>query len=276
MDKEEILETHEVPQGVENQRLSDYLVGIFSHLPSRKSVKKAIDKSRVQIDGKPVTTGLWVKSGMHITLLPALKKPIYELEVPVVYEDEHLAIVNKPAGLATSGNAFKTLENTLPFNLTLVGQYHPLPVHRLDRATSGLVIVAKSAHARIKLGEMLELRKIYKVYQAIVKGHVDAPFVINQPIEDKPATTEILEVKPTYKEHLSFLKLSPLTGRTHQLRIHCAQAGFPIVGDTLYGNYSIDKGLLLCATQLSFTHPIQNTALDISIPLPRKFQKLLS
>lgn len=270
-----ILESHEVPAGAEKQRLSDYLVGIFTHLPSRKSVKKAIDKSRVLVNGEKATTGLWVQPGMRIELIPPSERPAYELAIEIVYEDQHLAIVNKPPGLPTSGNAFKTLENTLPFNIKVADGFRPQPVHRLDRATGGLLIVAKSAEARIKLGKMLESRKIKKVYQAIVKGLVDAPSVINQPIDGKTATTEILEALPTNNEQLSLLKLAPHTGRTHQLRIHCSQAGFGIVGDNLYGDYSIGKGLLLCATQLNFDHPIDNNPLEICIPLPRKFQKLL-
>lgn len=276
MDTETIIERHTVPSDIEKKRLSDYLVGIFSHLPSRKSVKKAIDNNQVLVNGNRASTGLWVQPGMQIELLPKTKKPVYELNVPVVYEDEHLAIVNKPAGLATSGNDFKTLENTLSFNLKVVNGFQPQPVHRLDRATSGLLIVAKSAKSRILLGEMLADRKVNKSYHAIVHGNIEIPHTIDTPIDGKPATTVILEVMPTSKQQFKLLKLSPHTGRTHQLRIHCAQSGFSIVGDTMYGDHSIGKGLLLCATQLSFIHPINDTTIDVSIPLPRKFQKLLT
>lgn len=276
MDTETIIERHTVPVGIEKERLSDYLVGIFSHLPSRKSVKKAIDNKQVLVNGNRASTGLWVQPGMQIELLPKVKKPVYELNIPVVYEDEHLAIVNKPAGLATSGNDFKTLENTLSFNLKVVNGFQPQPVHRLDRATSGLLIVAKSAKSRILLGEMLADRKVKKLYHAIVHGNIEIPHKIDTPIDGKPATTVILDVMPTSKQQFKLLKLSPHTGRTHQLRIHCARSGFPIVGDTLYGDHSIGKGLLLCATQLSFIHPINDTTIDVSIPLPRKFQKLLT
>lgn len=276
MDTETIIERHTVPSGIEKERLSDYLVGIFSHLPSRKSVKKAIDNKQVLVNGDRASNGLWVQPGMQIDLLPKAKKPVYELDVPVIYEDEHLAIVNKPAGLATSGNDFKNLENTLSFNLKVVNGFQPQPVHRLDRATSGLLIVAKSAKSRILLGEMLADRKVNKFYHAIVHGNIEVPHTIDTQIDGKPATTVILDVMPTIKQQLKLLKLSPHTGRTHQLRIHCARSGFPIVGDTIYGDHSIGKGLLLCATQLSFIHPINDTTIDVSIPLPRKFQKLLA
>ena len=271
----EAIEKHTVPAGVEKIRLSDYLVGIFSSLPSRKSVKKAIDKKRVTVNHKVASTGLWVQSGMQIEVLPKAEKPVYKLDIPVVYEDEQLAIVNKPAGIATSGNTFKTLENTLPHNLTVENNFNPLPIHRLDRATSGLVIIAKTVKSRIKLGEMIANGQIMKVYHAIVKGLAHAPQQIESPIDGKQAVTEIMDVRPVIRHDLKLVKLKPKTGRTHQLRIHCAQQGFPIVGDQLYGDYSIGKGLFLCATSLHFSHPYTQLPLDISIDLPGKFQKLM-
>ncbi|MCX2742315.1 RluA family pseudouridine synthase [Mangrovivirga sp. M17] len=272
----EIIENHYVQNYAPLQRLSDYAVGVFNDLPSRKSVKKAITKNRLLIDGDIATTGVWVKEGMVISLLEenTPTRPQYSIDIPVVYEDEYLAVVNKPGGLSTSGNVFKSLENALPVNLNCNKDYLPRPVHRLDSATCGLVIVAKDKITRIKLGELLKSREVNKIYHAVVTGTPDDCGKIEEGIEGKHAETIYERIGTSKDSRFSLLKLSPLTGRTHQLRIHCSNSGFPIVGDKLYHGFDRGKGLFLCANKLEFNHPVTNEKLTLEIDLPRKFTKL--
>jgi len=275
-----IIEEHIVPENTPSSRFSDYAVGVFERLPSRKSVKKAIKSGALQINGEISNTGRWISPGMLITLIDTeAERKVYELEIEVIYEDDHLAIVNKPAGLTTSGNKFKTLENALPHNLkpsAFSDAYkRPRPVHRLDAQTSGLIIVAKTPVARVRLGDMLEEKCINKLYHAIVSGVVNSDSgKMEGSIEGKKAISHFSKLATNEDKQLSLLLLSPETGRTHQLRIHCSEAGFPILGDKLYGKKS-SKGLFLCATSLQFAHPVTQKTLDISIELPRKFRKLI-
>ncbi|MDX1628699.1 MAG: RluA family pseudouridine synthase [Fulvivirga sp.] len=203
----------------------------------------------------------------------------YQLDLEVFYEDNYLAVVHKPAGMITSGNQFKTLANALNYNLypsEAPDRYTtPRPVHRLDRATSGLVVIAKTRKTGQLLGQMLEERKIEKTYMSVVLGFVEKPGKINIPIDKKPAITHFQPIS-SKKQLYTLLKLSPLTGRTHQLRIHCAAHGFPIVGDQLYGRAGgPSKGLFLSATALKFKHPILNKPVEVSTDVPKKFKKLM-
>ncbi|MGK7391237.1 MAG: RluA family pseudouridine synthase [Candidatus Cyclobacteriaceae bacterium M2_1C_046] len=276
------IETHIVPASVIPSRFSDYAVGVFENLPSRKSVKKAIKSGDLKVNKAPASTGLWIQPGMTITYEPeGDTKPAFELEVPVIYEDDFLAIVNKPAGILTSGNKFRTLENALNYNLYKSNQpsvlLMPRPVHRLDYGTSGLILIAKTPKARIMLGRMLEKREVDKRYHAIVHGEViPEEERINSDIEGKPALSIYRLVKQSVSKRYSLLELSPETGRTHQLRIHCARSGFPIVGDQQYGlDYDPGKGLFLSATGLTFSHPITGELIAVKIELPGKFNRLL-
>jgi len=217
-----------------------------------------------------------MKTGMVVSLLPQPidKNKIYELELEIAYEDEHLAIVNKPAGLTTSGNQFRTLKNALLHNLKILNHYTPRPIHRLDRATSGLIIVARSSAARVQLGDMLEAGKITKTYTAIVMGDPEDKGQLQQPIDGKEAVSSYTVVKRSADKKYAQVNLSPITGRTHQLRIHTAIAGWPILGDKLYGNKKgPGKGLFLCAFHLELNHPITQTKLNVTIDLPYKFVK---
>lgn len=220
---------------------------------------------------------------MQLTLIKAADNyKNYGLSVPVVYEDEWLAIVCKPAGLATSGNFFKTLANALPGNLKpsplKTAYQRPVPVHRLDAATSGLVIVAKEKKIRVLLGQLLADHTIQKTYHAIVKGILNKKEGIwNQNVDGKPAISHFKTIGISKNEQYTLLQLQPKTGRTHQLRIHCAAAGHAIVGDSLYGTTKgPGKGLMLCATGLSFEHPTTQASVEEIMDLPNKFKKLMN
>ena len=278
------LQSHIVPEGINKVRLSDYAIGVFPQIPSRKGVKKAIKNGQVYINGEKGTTGAWVETGQKIELIALDKKPpkIYHLDLPVIYEDEQLAVIHKPAGIIVSGNQFHTIQNALLHNLTLskaIDAFQlPRPVHRLDHATSGLLLIAKTTTANIHLSQQFEKKTIQKRYQAVVMGKIiPTTGMIDVKIEDKAAHTkyEVLQTVPSLKAaHLSLVNLYPLTGRTHQLRIHLAHLGHPILGDKLYHQDKpllTGKGLFLAAVELTFEHPISGEVLNFTIDAPAKF-----
>jgi len=262
-------------------------LGKFKLLPSRKSVKKAIDKGEIHLNGQKTETGYWLKGGEIITLVDLEDNPPkpYHLHLEVVYEDEYLAIINKPAGLLVSGNAFKTVTNALANNLTPSTQEDalkwPLPTHRLDKATSGLLIIAKTINCRIALGRLFENKEIEKTYHAIVMGEIPKSGIIDSEVDNKNAITHFETIKTVNSlrsKKLNLVQFEPKTGRTHQLRIHSACIGKSILGDSIYGdknNTLKHKGLFLCATKLSFQHPILKRQIIAKIDYPKKYDKRL-
>jgi tRNA pseudouridine65 synthase/23S rRNA pseudouridine1911/1915/1917 synthase len=253
------LAKHIVPNISQKQRISDYLVGIFIQLPSRSSIKKAIKAQRVLHNGIVAQTANWIHSGHTITLKEQElqdQRP-FLLDLTIYFEDEFIAVVHKPAGLAVSGHFFKTMERALANNLQAStapdALIRPLVAHRLDKATAGLLLVAKTQLARIQLGKAFESKAIQKDYLAIVQGKPPPYGSIDSLIGDKVACstyTRLETVASLRNQYLSMLALQPITGRTHQLRIHLSSIGHPIVGDTLYGqkgNILLHKGLFLLA-----------------------------
>lgn len=282
-----ILAVHIVPSDITDIRVYDYCTGLFEQLPSRKSVKKAIDKGHLQVNGQPIKTGFWLKGNEKLELFdPEQNAPkAYHKELDIHYEDEHLAVIYKPAGLLVSGNQFKTVVNALQSNLKQTSVADklpwPRPVHRLDKATSGLLIIAKSKTAAMHLGQQFENGEINKTYHAVVLGKLEGIGNFNSAIEDKSAHTQYESIsnhRSLRSGFLTLVKLHPLTGRTHQLRIHLSKAGHAILGDPLYSPENLKlkhKGLFLSANSVEFTHPISYERIKIAIELPKKFAKRL-
>jgi RluA family pseudouridine synthase len=282
-----VLQTHIVPDEIDEIRLYDYAAIIFPTIPSRKAIKKAIIRGEILVDNQLSTTGWWVKAGQKIELLESNINPPkeYHFKLEVVYEDEYFAVINKPAGITVSGNQFKTIQNALIGNIKISTAQDALrwskPVHRLDNPTSGLLLVAKTASALVKLGQQFESKSIQKKYATIVIGKTPENGVIDFEIDGLIAITDYKRnsfVPSLKNEFLSLLELSPKTGRTHQIRIHLSKLGFPIMGDKLYGKEDEvlkGKGLFLSAIGLELNHPITNELLKIEIPLPHKFTSLL-
>lgn len=282
-----IRESHLVPEGIHDVRLSRYARSVFTALPSRKGTDKAIKRGELRIDGDPAGTGDWIKPGQLLELVDLQQrnpKP-YRLPLEVVLEDEFLAVVNKPAGIEVSGNKFKTVENALGETLTASALPDalpwPRPVHRLDYSTSGLLIAAKTAAAQVSLGQQFEERKIHKRYCAVVTGRPPASGQIDEPISGLPAQSRYstIESVPSLRNgQVSLVHLFPVTGRTHQLRIHMADIGHPIMGDHKYGpqdHVLKGKGLFLAAVELRFIHPATGKEVTITIDPPPKFAALL-
>ncbi len=283
-----LLKEHIVEEVGENQRFLDYSIDIFKELIiSNKGVKKAIKRAELLLNEQVAETGRFLKVGDKLSLYSTEKNipTTYNLKLEIVYEDEFLAVINKPAGINISGNMYRTIVNALPYNLTKSTELDALswfrPVHRLDNQTRGLLIIAKTQKAMVELGNMFENKKIQKLYHAIVIGKTEDNGIINRDIEAKKSITEyktLKQVKSLRNSDLSLLELRPKTGRTHQLRIHLSGLGFPILGDKVYGASGTilkHKGLFLCSTQLLFKHPIKGEELNIKIETPYKFTALL-
>ncbi|WP_313781247.1 RluA family pseudouridine synthase [Flagellimonas marinaquae] len=209
-------------------------------------------------------------------------KPL-ELSLRVLYEDEYVAAVHKPAGIEVSGNKFRTLANALSQNLEasiLLDATIPQPVHRLDYATTGIVLVGKTASSIRALNKLFEEKKIVKTYYAITIGNMKPNGRIETAIDGKPSQSDYEVMKSVLSERfgsLNLVRLHPKTGRRHQLRKHLFSIGNPILGDRDYpldGLILKGKGLYLHAYSLEFEHPFTKQIIRISDELPKKFKKI--
>ena len=284
-----IRESHIVPFQEKQVRFQEYGVSIFTSLSTKSSLKKAIKDGLIKIDHEFASTATFISGGESIVLYEnsdGNKKPRLELKLKVIFEDDHLAIINKPAGILVSGNKMKTIVNALAFNLAKSTQVDALgyshPVHRLDFPTSGLLLIAKTNATVVALNKMFEEKKIVKTYHAVTIGSMKKRGIIEIAIKDKEASTqyEVLETLDSEKYgNLNLVKLLPTTGRRHQLRIHMSQIGNPIFGDQTYGVKGFmmtGKGLYLHASSLHFLHPVTNRQVSVDMELPLKFYKIFS
>ena len=259
-----IVEKHIVPELTDSRRLSDYCCGKFSLLPSRNSVKKAIESNRILVNGSIQSTAYWVQTDDHIELLESTRGTTFGWELEVVLEDEYLAVVNKPAGMLTSGNAFRTVENALKNNLQQSSQtdglVNPRVCHHLDFETSGFLLVAKTSSSLRRMKAAFESNDIEKHYLALVLGDVPDEGMMDSEIDGKSAKTryKCIQRKPSKKHgSINLLEVGIDTGRRHQIRIHLASIGHPILGDQRHEGYlGMKKGLYLQLNQLKFIHPV--------------------
>ena len=237
-------------------------------------------QEKIFVNGKPEHTDYPVKAGDLVTVPLEEAQPEYPAEdgpLTVIYEDDHLLAVDKPAGMLIHPSRSKfdgTLANFVVGYYRKTGQmcaFHP--VTRLDRDTFGIVLLAKNSHAHA----LMQQCGLQKNYHALVLGSWEKEEgIIDAPIARKPLPSLLREVSPAGKpcvtefevlqrfEGYTKLQLRPVTGRTHQLRVHCAHLGHPILGDPQYGNEASVFGLqgqMLCAKRLEFTHPITGAEL---------------
>ncbi len=279
-----IIEKIELMDIQHKTRLSDIGFSRFQYIHSRKALIKAIKRGDILVNNQRGYTADYVRIGDTITVTEqedSNYKP-YKKKLEIIYEDDYLAVINKPAGIDVSGNRFRTIENMALSNIYLNKNVDGLkklrPVHRLDNQTSGLLLIAKTSPALIELSRQFQDREITKKYTAIVIGHLTPDGEIHSPINNQEAVTlfRVIQYCPSLKaKEISLVELRLLTGRTHQLRIHLSEIGYPILGDKLYGNQDLiltGKGLFLTATELSFKHPITNEVMSFKLPLPNKFQ----
>ncbi len=280
-------ESHIVPSLETTTRLSDYVGGIFNAISSRKGMKKAIDKGWVTVNGDVAGTGKFISGGETIVLSAkenTRDNPFIELPLEVCFENDHLAIVNKPPGILVSGNKKKTIANALSYNLAKSSApdalLRPKPAHRLDFPTSGLLLIAKTHTAVMELNKLFEKRKVKKTYHAISYGEIPAYGTIATNVDSKEAFTtyKVLKTVPSERfECLNLVELYPKTGRKHQLRVHLSSIGSPILGDKIYSKEGLllkGKGLFLHASTLEFTNPITDELISVTSVLPKKFRKI--
>ena len=267
-------------------RFQEYGVGIFNSVPTKSGIKKAIKKGLIFIDGQLATTAQHIIGGEKIELFQNENSSEFKrlkLPLEVLFEDDFLAIIYKPAGILVSGNTFVTITNALTQNLQKSSQQDavkPQPIHRLDYPTSGLLLIGKTSSAITRLSQLFEDRTIQKIYHAVCIGKMTEKGIIDQSIENKTAISkyQILKSIPSTRfNFLNLVQLSPQTGRRHQLRKHLASIGNQILGDKEYGNKNLilkGKGLYLHAFSLEFIHPFTQETIVVSKELPKKFKKI--
>ena len=245
-------------------------------------------KRYIKVNDRIASTATFVCGGETIVLtIPEEQKPKKELrlKLKVLFEDDYLAIIHKPAGILVSGNGFKTITNALPQNLKpsqLSDAIKPQPVHRLDYETTGVLLVGKTNESIRKLNKLFEHKTIKKTYVAVTIGKMNSTGIINTEVDSKSAKskyTVLQSVTSKRFEALNLVELEPETGRKHQLRVHLSSIGNPILGDKKYGIENLilmKKGLYLYAYKLQFIHPFTQKTLKVKTELPKKFQKIFN
>jgi 23S rRNA pseudouridine1911/1915/1917 synthase len=279
-------ESHKVPYLDKPIRLQEYAVGIFSTIPTKSGIKKAIKKGLVFVNSKVATTALFISGNESIELYQEevsepKRKFIFPLKI--IYEDDFLAVILKPSGIVVSGNSFANINNALEQNLKPSSQKDaviPRAVHRLDYPTSGLLLISKTNSTTHYLAKLFEEKRIQKTYYAVTIGKMKNEGEIDILIDEKESKSEFKVLQSIISEKygvLNLVELNPKTGRRHQLRKHLHGIGNPILGDKEYyieNLISFGNGLYLHATSLEFNHPVSGEKITVSSELPKKFKRL--
>lgn len=280
-----------------NERIDKYLASITDL--SRETITKMIDSEYILVNGKKVKASYKPVVGDKIEIKDGFVKDTKidakKLDLDIVYEDEYLMVINKDSGVVVhpgAGNNNNTLINgLLYYNKTLSKgeEFRPGVVHRLDKDTSGLMIIAKDDKAHELLADDFKNKRIHREYIALLDGVfpqekavIDAPIGRSKQYFDKmevckdgkKAITN-LEVIKKYKDY-TLVRLVLETGRTHQIRVHLAYIGYPVHNDPVYSNKSCtDFGQFLHSAYLRFKHPITGELLEFNSDLPKEFQDFI-
>jgi 23S rRNA pseudouridine1911/1915/1917 synthase len=292
-------------------RLDRYLATVLPAI-SRSQIQRLIKEGLVQVDGHPAKANLTLKSGQTVALdIPEPITPAVApeaLPLPILYQDQFLLVIDKPAGMVVhpaAGHSSGTLVNALLHHVDdlsgIGGEKRPGIVHRLDRGTSGLMIVAKTDSAHEELSRQFHDREVEKEYIVLVWGVVQAGRRIDEPIGRDPANrlkmvararrsreavTRIVRTESFGRGVLTLARVAIHTGRTHQIRVHLSAIGHPVVGDALYGGVRrrVPGDLravgrlerpFLHATRLVFTHPDDGRRMEFESPIPEDLQIVL-
>lgn len=300
MNQELTLIINKENEGARLDRVLDTLLAEYT----RSHLKKLIEDGCVAVNGKIVKASYKVREGEELVLvLPDLKEPdILPEEIPlsVVYEDEDMLVVNKPQGMVVHpapGNYTGTLVNALLAHCGdslsgINGEKRPGILHRIDKDTSGLLLVAKNDMAHQSLAEQIKEHSLTRAYMALCHGgfkeetgKIRLP-IGRHPVDRKKMTVTYRNSKEAVTNYRVLERLGSYslvecrleTGRTHQIRVHMSHLGHPIVGDPVYGvkkeSFSLN-GQLLHAYQVGFLHPRTGEYLEFSSPLPEHFEKVL-
>lgn len=288
----------------ENSKRLDVYIASKDEETTRSSAQRQIEQGNVVVNGKKITKVSYkVSEGDKIEIEE--QEPVeselkaQDIPIDIIYEDKDIIVVNKPKGMVVhpaNGNPDGTLVNAIMAickdSLSGIGgEIRPGIVHRLDKDTSGLLIVAKNDMAHVNMSEQIKRHEVKKTYIALVRGIVkENEATIDMPIgrsnsdrkkmavtkNGKNAVTHIKVLKRYDKYTL--LEINIETGRTHQIRVHLAHIGYPVIGDYIYSNGKNEFGIVgqcLHAKSLEFKHPITGKDMKLEAPLPEYFEKVL-
>jgi 23S rRNA pseudouridine1911/1915/1917 synthase len=301
--------TFTVPDDNEGTRLDHFLVAVWAE-QSRSQIQRLIKEGRVEVAGRPAKANRPLRAGQSVTVdVPEPIEPSPKAEalpLPILYQDSDLIVVDKPAGMVVhpaAGHSTGTLVNALLHHVGdlsgIGGEKRPGIVHRLDRGTSGLMVVAKRDAAHEELSRQFRDREVEKSYVALVWGTVLAGRRIDAPIGRDPVNRKKMSARArrsreavtriVHAEAIGPLTLAHVaiqTGRTHQIRVHLSAIGHPIVGDAVYGGIHrhvpgdlravlhLDRPFLHAA-RLVFAHPGDKRRMEFTSPLPQDLQRVL-
>jgi 23S rRNA pseudouridine1911/1915/1917 synthase len=302
---------HFTASKTQTHRIDQFLTNRISYL-SRNAIQRLIDEGLVTVNGKTTKASYKLKQGDAVVMV-APPQPVNELipepiPLEIIYEDEHFLALNKQANLIVHparGKWSGTLVNGLVYYgkkwSGVGGDWRPGILHRLDRNTTGIMLVAKSDEAHWRIARQFENRTIQKTYMAVIHGVpdllsdvIDMPIGRDKYVREKQAVRkeenggrsavtryEIEEKFSRGKDKFALVRLTPKTGRTHQLRVHMMAIGHPIVGDTMYGgrifeapNYRLERQALHAA-EIKFVHPGTLATMALCAPLPDDILMLL-
>ena len=272
---------------------------------TRSAAQKWMEEGRVTLNGKPVKKNTPLKPGDTLLVSPPQPQDIHlipqDIPLDIVYEDDDVVVVNKPVGMVVHpapGHPDGTLVNALLYHCKntlsgINGEKRPGIVHRIDRDTSGLLIVAKNDRAHLALAAQLQDHSLFRLYHAVVVGGFQEPSgTVNAPLARHPVDRKRMAVcrggegreaithwqVVDSQNGYSHITCRLETGRTHQIRVHMASIGHPLVGDTVYGSKKPFPGLAgqcLHAARLTFTHPTTGARMTVEAPLPDWFTSTL-
>ena len=286
----------------DNKRIDAYLSEKLEDT-SRVTIQRLISEEKILVNGKKTKASYKVQKGDKIQIKE--EKPVevsikaQNIPLEIIYEDNDIIVVNKPKGMVVhpaNGNPDGTLVNAIMAICKdtlsgIGGEIRPGIVHRLDKDTSGIIIVAKNDKAHINLSQQIKDHKVKKTYIALVRGIVkENEATINMPIGRSEKDRKKMAVTKKGKEAIThfkviqrydnytLLQVNIETGRTHQIRVHLSQIGYPIVGDEVYSNGKNEwniKGQCLHAKSLEFIHPGTGTKMYLEAKIPEYFEEIL-
>ena len=281
----------------------DVVLADYFEEKSRSHIQGLIEKEKVKVNNVIKKSNYKLKENDHITV--EIPEPIElnakpeDIPIDILYEDSDVIVINKPQGMVVhpaSGNLTGTLVNALLYHCTdlsgINGVTRPGIVHRIDKDTSGVLVVAKNDNSHNKLAEQFKAHSVTRIYVALTENiikkdedTVDAPLGRHPNLKIKMAVVKDGKRAVTYYKVVERFKANTLieckleTGRTHQIRVHLAYKGFPLVGDPVYGfkkqRFNLN-GQMLHAKKLGFIHPTTNEYMEFETPLPMYFERIIS